>query len=134
MYVPKISTVLVDSDIRAAYASAAKNKEAPRDAWLLQCVQEDRSNPVPCNDEDRARFGPDGTKNPYAPPPEVGVPAPSATAESESDKQMNDDLLKDMLGDTSAKPSASAAPSAEPSARPKSDQEMNDDLLKDMLK
>jgi C4-dicarboxylate transporter, DctM subunit len=134
MYIPKISTVLVDSDIRAAYATAAKNKEAPRDAWLLQCVQEDRSNPVPCTDEDRERFGKDGTKNPYAPPPEAGAPAPSATVETETDKQMNDDLLKDMLGDSSAKPSASGAPSAQPSAKPKSDQEMNDDLLKEMMK
>ena len=81
MYIPKISTLPVEADIRAAYAAAAKSKEAPRDAWLLQCVQEDRSNPVPCTDEDRARFGPDGTKNPYAPVPEAVAPAPSATVE-----------------------------------------------------
>src|SRR5262249_25624154 len=53
MYVPKLSTVFVDSDIRREYAKAEANKEAPRQAWLLQCVQEDRSNPRPCNDQDR---------------------------------------------------------------------------------
>src|SRR5262249_31013071 len=68
MYVPKVSTVLVDSDIEREYRVAEKNKEAPREAWLLQCVQEDRSNPKPCTDDDKRRFGPDGTQNPYAPP------------------------------------------------------------------
>lgn len=75
MYVPKIATVLIDADIREAYVEAEKNKEAPRGAWLLQCVQEDRSNPVPCTAEDRARFGDDGTKNPYAPPEPEAPPA-----------------------------------------------------------
>ena len=49
---PRSSTVLVDADIAKAYAPAEKNKEAPREAWLLQCVQEDRSNPIPCTDAD----------------------------------------------------------------------------------
>jgi tripartite ATP-independent transporter DctM subunit len=53
MYVPKVSTVLIDADIRKQYARAEANQEAPRDAWLMQCVQEDRSNPVPCTPADR---------------------------------------------------------------------------------
>jgi C4-dicarboxylate transporter DctM subunit len=67
MYIPKVSTAAVDGDIAKAYAAAEKNKEAPRDAWLLQCVQEDRSNPIPCTPEDKAKFGADGTLNPYDP-------------------------------------------------------------------
>src|SRR5262249_18277041 len=65
MYVPKVSTLAVQSDIRRAYALAAEHKEAPRDAWLLQCVQEDRSNPKPCTKEDKEKWGEDGTLNPY---------------------------------------------------------------------
>ncbi|HVY46721.1 MAG TPA: TRAP transporter large permease [Minicystis sp.] len=133
MYVPSISTVLVDGDIRAAYAQAEKVKEAPRDAWLLQCVQEDRSNPVPCTDADKKRWGPDGTLNPYAPPPAPNQPAAAATAEPETDRQMNDDLFKQMMGDAPAgSPSGSA--SAAPAAPPKSDKDMNDELFKEMMK
>ncbi len=67
MYVPQVSTIAVQGDIQKAYALAAEHKEAPREAWLLQCVQEDRSNPIPCTKEDKQKFGADGTLNPYDP-------------------------------------------------------------------
>jgi tripartite ATP-independent transporter DctM subunit len=147
MYVPQLSTVLVDADIRAAYAEAEKKKEAPREAWLMQCVQEDRSNPIPCSEEDKKRFGRDGTQNPYqeAAPKPTAAPAETAkpgspdddlfkammgdTGQKPEDKPKNDDdaLLKEMLGDTS-KPAASAVPSAKPAVDP------NEELLKEMLK
>jgi len=98
MYVPKVATVLVDGDIQKAYVLAEQRKEAPRDAWLMQCVQEDRSNPIPCTAEDKLKFGPDGTKNPYA-EPEREAPKPaepdSSAAPSGSD---TDDLFKQMMG------------------------------------
>jgi len=100
MYVPKIATVLIDADIADAYAEAENAREAPRQAWLLQCVQEDRSNPAPCTQADRARFGADGTKNPYAPP--APTPAPSevrrAPAEEAGAGDGMDDLFEAMMG------------------------------------
>jgi tripartite ATP-independent transporter DctM subunit len=144
MYVPKIATVLVDADIRKAYAKAEARKEMPRDAWLMQCVQEDRSNPVPCTDEDRARWGADGRRNPYAAAAGPTAP-PAATAGSDSDdlmKQMmggaggggaatkpagdDDDLMKQMMGAGSGgagmatKPATTASP--------------DDELMKEMMK
>jgi hypothetical protein len=94
MYVPSLSTVLVDGDIQKAYALAEKRQETPRDAWLMQCVQEDRSNPIPCNEADKQRFGKDGTTNPYlaASPPTT---QPSATA---APPGSDEDLLKQMMG------------------------------------
>jgi tripartite ATP-independent transporter DctM subunit len=147
MYVPKLSTVLIDSDIEKAYAEAALKKEAPREAWLMQCVQEDRSNPIPCSAEDKKRFGKDGLTSPYqdAAPKPSAAPVETAkpgspdddlfkammgdTGAKPDDKPKNDDdaLLKEMLGDTS-KPAGSAAPSAKPAADP------NEELLKEMLK
>jgi tripartite ATP-independent transporter DctM subunit len=93
MYVPSLSTVLVDGDIRKAYALAEKRQETPRDAWLMQCVQEDRSNPIPCTEADKQRFGKDGTTNPYVTAPPATA-QPSATAAPGSDE----DLLKQMMG------------------------------------
>jgi tripartite ATP-independent transporter DctM subunit len=150
MYVPSLSTVLIDEDIKKAYAAAKEKKEAPREAWLMQCVQEDRSNPVPCTDEDKKRWGNDGTKSPYAtetPAPKVSATAtavPSAkpgddddlmkqmmgdTGKKPEDKPKNDDddLMKQMMGATpSATPAASGTPSAKPS-------DPNDDLFKEMM-
>jgi hypothetical protein len=111
-------------------------------------VQEDRSNPRPCTKEDKERFGEDGLRNPYntAPAPTVTA-TPSATPSAKpgddddlmkqmlgdtgkkpDDKPKNDDddLMKQMMGAGSATPSASAVPSAKPS-------DANDDLLKEMM-
>ena len=118
MYVPRISTVLVDRDIARAYVEAEKNKESPRDAWLMQCVQEDRSNPVPCTAADKEKFGADGRKNPYAAAEPVVVTAPDAGA----DGGEMDDLLKQMMGAGSDAGAADAGAGND-----------MDDLLKQML-
>jgi tripartite ATP-independent transporter DctM subunit len=118
MYVPRIATVLVDSDIAAARARAEARKEAPRDAWLMECVQDDRSNPIPCSAEDKARFGRDGTKSPWA---AAATAAPTATAAPDAAPGgADDDLLRQMLG---------GAGGSAPKAAGGSD----DDLLKQML-
>jgi len=136
MYVPPIATVLVDGDIQRAKAEAKAHKEAPREAWLLECVQEDRSNPLPCSAEDKALWGADGTKNPYAPPdppPEVkpaSVDASASDAGGESDNM--DDLFKEMMGQGAADAGASDAAADDAStASPKDDM---DDLFKEMMK
>ncbi len=147
MYIPSISTVLIQKDINEAYRKAEANKEMPREAWLLRCVQEDRSNPKPCTPDDKAKFGADGSKNPYieaAPVPTAAETAKPSDAddllkqmmgetgdkpkpEGDKAKQDHDDLLKQMMGET---PSATATSTAPPP--PKGND--NDELLKEMLK
>ena len=68
---PRISDVLILPDIAAARADAAKTKSPPRDAWIMECVQEDRTNPMPCTDEDK-KLWPNGQAPESA---ETDVPA-----------------------------------------------------------
>jgi C4-dicarboxylate transporter DctM subunit len=145
MYVPKIATVLVDADIARAYEEAAKNGEAPREAWLLQCVQEDRSNPIPCTAADKEKWGPDGTKDPYASaaprpdtkPPENAAGGSNADADAGAGADAGatddmDDLMRQMMGETAVDSGAPApSPSADPSAAPKDDM---DKLMEEMMK
>ncbi|AKT41412.1 TRAP transporter large permease subunit [Chondromyces crocatus] len=157
MYIPKIATVLVDADIDRAYVEAEKNREPPRAAWLLQCVQEDRSNPLPCTAADRAKFGEDGTQNPYldatsepaANPDPAGAPSAEPGAGSGEDdlfRQMmgdapatpaaggttDDDLFRQMMGDAPATPDAGTDKDAgAEGAAPSGDL---DDLFKEMMK
>ncbi len=56
MYVPRISNARVQGDIAEWRDRAEKEKRPPKEAWLLECVQQDRSNPLPCSDEDKKRF------------------------------------------------------------------------------
>jgi hypothetical protein len=55
-YIPWYSNVAVASDIAAVRAKAAKDGLPPRDAWMMECVQEDPNNPQPCSAEDRAKY------------------------------------------------------------------------------
>jgi C4-dicarboxylate transporter, DctM subunit len=99
MYVPKLSTVLVEGDIREAYTLAEKRQEAPREAWLMQCVQEDRTNPKPCNEGDRTRFGEDGKTNPYL--AVTAAPAPSVPS---GPVDPDEELRRQMMGEDKKKP------------------------------
>ena len=141
--------------IQKAYTLAESRKEVPRDAWLMQCVQEDRSNPIPCTEEDKVKFGKDGTTNPYlkaegvplapgATPTTTAAPEGSGKAdaddlmrqmmgddkpknEGDKAKQEADDLMRQMMGGSpSAKPAVSAAPSAKPL-------DPNEELMKEMM-
>ncbi|MEZ4315835.1 MAG: TRAP transporter large permease subunit, partial [Polyangiaceae bacterium] len=135
MYVPKVSTVSVDGDIAKAYALAEKNKEAPRDAWLLQCVQEDRSNPLPCTPEDKKKWGEDGSLNPYDDSGGKDVPVmkdePGMNDSSSSGgDDTDDDLFKQMMG-AGAGGSAGTTSSGDADAGPAGDD--MDDLFKQMM-
>jgi C4-dicarboxylate transporter DctM subunit len=55
-YVPWLSNVAVAGDVAAARAKAASEGLPPRDAWMMECVQDDPTNPKPCTDQDRAAF------------------------------------------------------------------------------
>jgi C4-dicarboxylate transporter, DctM subunit len=81
-YVPWVSNVAVAGDVVAARAKAEKDGIAPRDAWMMECVQEDPSNPQPCSVADM-------TKYPGGQLPEPAAPAGSAMP------QDNPDLVPD---------------------------------------
>jgi C4-dicarboxylate transporter, DctM subunit len=55
-YVPWFSNIAIRSDIAAARERAKKDNLPPRDAWMMECVQEDPNNPQPCSAEDRRDF------------------------------------------------------------------------------
>jgi tripartite ATP-independent transporter DctM subunit len=76
MAVPWLSTVLVQPDIDARRAEAKKLGVPPREAWNLECVQEDPLNPHPCTAEERATF---------------------ATPDAGADDDADDPLLKQMM-------------------------------------
>ncbi|MFZ5441798.1 MAG: TRAP transporter large permease [Myxococcota bacterium] len=76
MAVPWLSTVLVQPDIDAARAKAEQLGEPPREAWNLECVQEDALNPKPCSEADRVKYA-----------------APDAGA----DEALDDELMKQMM-------------------------------------
>jgi C4-dicarboxylate transporter, DctM subunit len=92
MYVPKLSTVLVQGDIDAARAKAAQNNEPPRDAWMMECTQQDRNNPLPCTEADMKCWGKkgdglgcDASGKPITAPPE-DAPEPGTDDKPSTDK------------------------------------------------
>jgi len=108
-YVPAISNVFVAGDLKAARAKSLALGVPPREAWLLECVQEDRSNPLPCTPEDRLRW-------PHGEAPAAVVPARDATkpatppAGADADDEA---LLRQMMGGAAPKPSAAPPPAAD---------------------
>jgi C4-dicarboxylate transporter, DctM subunit len=77
MYVPSLSNLLVRDDIAEWRAKAAAEKRQPKEAWLLECVQHDRSNPLPCSEEDKKAFPggqmPTPADEPKAAPADAGA-------------------------------------------------------------
>lgn len=115
-YIPSISTVAVNGKIAAERKKALDRGEAPRESWLLECVQYDPTNPLPCTDADRLAY-PDGklpVKEEKA--PEEVAPTPGA--------ETDDELMKEMQSDGPAKPS-------DKPAAPKVDDD--DALMKEMM-
>ncbi len=55
-YVPWFSNVAVAGDIAATRARAAAEHVPPRDAWMMECVQQDPTDPQPCSPAERASY------------------------------------------------------------------------------
>ncbi len=89
MAAPVISTLLVESDLRAAREEAARLGVPPREAWNLECVQQDSLNPLPCTEAERAQY----------------APADAGTGEDEDDA-----LLREMMGGGAAVDAGAPAP------------------------
>ncbi len=145
MYIPKLSTIAVEEDIRKARAKAAQFNEAPRDSWMLECVQEDRNNPLPCTKEDQAKWGtgkevgtePEAEK--HEKPEAAGSAEPPAEKPGESAID-EDKLLKEMMGegaegdDKAAEGDAAAGDAGETKKKEPAGGIDEDELLKEMLK
>ncbi len=145
MTIPWLSTVAVQGDIEKARSFAARFNEPPREAWLMECVQEDRNNPLPCREEDRAKFGRGediGLKQQPDEPEEK--PEEKAGEPDEPDEDVNDlegdDLLDKMLDDAdggtkkSADAGAKAGDSGASDAKEKDPNALDEDqLLEQML-
>jgi hypothetical protein len=138
MLVPKLSTIMIEGDIAAARAKAEKLGEPPREAWLLECVQEDRNNPLPCTDEDERKWGKrvdvgsEGKPNPTGAPGSSAEPqepgAPRAPHEDEGDQE----LLKEILGGSEENGAAPAGSGAKPAdAAPSTGEGSKDEGSKD---
>jgi len=55
-YVPHISNMLVVDDIQEWRNKAEREERTPREAWKLECVQHDNSNPLPCSEADKKKY------------------------------------------------------------------------------
>ncbi|HEY4016758.1 MAG TPA: TRAP transporter large permease [Polyangiaceae bacterium] len=74
-YVPWISNVAVAGDVALVRAKAHRDGLPPRDAWMMECVQEDPSNPQPCSAEDRALYPGGELRSTPEAPGTAGAPA-----------------------------------------------------------
>jgi hypothetical protein len=86
---PRLSTIAVEKDIAEAKAKAAKFNEAPREAWLMECVQEDRNNPLPCTEEDKKKWG----DRPDIRQPQEGEDPADRTAADMTEEEIMDSIL-----------------------------------------
>ncbi|MFO0742598.1 MAG: TRAP transporter large permease [Labilithrix sp.] len=83
-YVPKLSSMPVEADIKKWRDQAAKEHRVPSEAWFLECVQLDRNNPQPCSEEDKKKF-PKGQMPPSTEPVEVKDAGPPSTGDEDLD-------------------------------------------------
>ena len=118
MVFEKISTVAIEGDIAAAKARAAQFNEPPREAWLMECVQEDRNDPQPCTPEDKKKWG-------KKPPEKKGAPGAEPGKEETEDEMLErllkgeeggkeeapveDELMKELMGEGGSPPAPSGS-------------------------
>lgn len=127
MTVPKLSTVSVEGDI--AKAKIAAGEDPPREAWMMECVQEDRNNPQPCSDADKEKW-----KHLYGPKtdePTDGNPLDDWDDEGDDDDWDDDDEDLDDDEDDEALDAApdAGAPAADAGAAPAADASADDEDL-----
>ncbi|MEO8799556.1 MAG: hypothetical protein ABI551_16810, partial [Polyangiaceae bacterium] len=155
-YVPILSDITIRGDISAARAQAEKSHVPPREAWLMECVQEDTTNPQPCSDADKKRWPkgqePQSDDN-GAIAPTVDDAADAGGGEGDDDEALlrmmagggdggaapeptnggvksDDELLKEMMGGDA---DAGAAPEPTPSASATGKKSADDELLEEMM-
>jgi tripartite ATP-independent transporter DctM subunit len=116
MYVPSISTVLLDADVKAARAEAKRTNSPPREAWQLECVQEDPSHPMPCTPEEIAQYG-----NTYTTPSTAPDTPSKPDTEGSGAEGGGDDLFRQMVGGAASADSPAPAPTTE------------DDMFREMM-
>jgi C4-dicarboxylate transporter, DctM subunit len=122
MAVPQLSTALVQNDIAAARARAERLGEPPREAWMLECVQEDRNNPLPGSAADKRRYASTAAEEPPEPAPPDPEQVPGGP-----------DAAAPAAPDGAAPPASGAAPTPAPDAdEPAKNDDLDDDLLKQM--
>jgi hypothetical protein len=128
MTIPWLSTVMVLGDIAEAKARSAEHCEPPREAWLMECVQEDRNNPLPCKAEEKQKWCLPSVAQ-CETVKESCKEEPEAAVEDEADKRLGampseEDMLKELLegGDKPAGEKMKPMPSEE---------EMLNELLKE---
>lgn len=105
-YAPKISNVLVLDDIAEWRAKAEKDGRTPREAWRLECVQHDNSNPLPCSAADKAKY-PNG-RLPEPAEVKVEVDAGAAAGEMSEEERLDALLSGKEAGAPEAKPASTA--------------------------
>ena len=114
-YVPWVSNVMIEGVIKDARAKAEKDKLPPRDAWLMECVQADPTNPLPCSEEDKQKY-PNGQMA-------IVDTKPVVTPDAGGGSSTDDDLLLQMMGGGAKEGGAAAEGGLE----------NDDDLLQKML-
>ena len=103
----------------------------PREAWLLECVQEDTNNVKPCNPADIAKWGKDGQGVAKEEPktkkePSEVVPAVDHAADAGAEAgSFEDNLMQQMLGG-----SGDAGAPVDAEAKPADDMEK---LMEEMM-
>ncbi len=142
-YVPRISNQLVLEDIQGWRDRAEKENRTPREAWKLECVQADTSNPLPCSDADKLKY-PKGQMPELAATAAPVVDAGPSTSEDEELEalirggeagaapkaptgQESDEDLEALIRGGSSDGGADSAPST---PAPKPGQETDEDLEK----
>ena len=124
---PPLSDFTVKGEIAELKADAAKRGVPPRDAWALECVQEDRNNVKPCTPEDIETFGADGRKASAQPAGPAASGAPSAPPE---DDESMDDMLDEFFDDDEGGDAAAggtAKPATDGDSAPEDEAEDVDD-------
>ena len=84
-YVPRISNTLVLEDIQGWRDKAEKENRTPREAWKLECVQHDNSNPLPCSEADKKKYPGGRMPDPEAPPTPAAGSGATMTEEEKMD-------------------------------------------------
>lgn len=98
---PKLSTFLIEPSIAELRAKADETGSSPRDAWMLECVQEDKNNPRPCSQADRDKWGVDGLGAPVVLAEDgtpVAEPERELTAEEQHAQKKNIEEIEDLFG------------------------------------